>query len=120
MSCREKGAQTRNNVPFWRSCFVDRRRTIIPVASFHESSKIELNLNDSGERNTTKLLHEEVSKVRWLARERRSRAGARRSSAGLGPAVKEKKQWAGLVAGSLGGRARGASRQPDQGLVVCG
>jgi hypothetical protein len=104
MSCREKGAQTRN-VPFLCSCFVDRMRIIIPVALFHES-KIEsnLNLNDSGEGNTTKLLHEEVSKVRWLARERRSRARARRSSAGLGPAVKEKKQWAGLVAGTLRGR----------------
>jgi hypothetical protein len=37
--CRvlQKGAQTRNNVPFLCSCFVDRRRIIIPVASFHES-----------------------------------------------------------------------------------
>jgi hypothetical protein len=83
--------------------FVDRRRIIIPVALFHESKielKLKLNLNDSGEGNTPKLLHEEVSKVKWLAREGRSRAGARRISAGLGPAVKEKKQWAGLVAGT--------------------
>jgi hypothetical protein len=61
---------------------------------------LNLSLNDSGEGNTTKLLHEEVSKVKWLARERRSRAGARCISAGLGAAVKEKKQWAGLVAGT--------------------
>ena len=63
---------------------------------------MNLSLNDSGEGNTTKLLHEEVSKVKWLARERRSRAGARCISAGLGAAVKEKKQWAGFGGGHLG------------------
>jgi hypothetical protein len=61
---------------------------MIPVALSHESKiELKLNLNDSGEGNTTKLLHEEVSKVRWLARERRPRAGEQEQDAAVEQAL---------------------------------
>jgi hypothetical protein len=49
-------------------------------------------------------LHEEVSKAKWLAREedREQELEQEQSRAGLGPAVKEKKQWAGFGGGHLG------------------